>query len=213
MPYYVPVADTPEMQRVRENQKNFSMVRAEIKKNRYIFYLQRKLWVNLYSTKLTFDIFPFHSFSISQTYRTVKERSQWYRTPQKSWGWRRTRRISARYGHLCLHFSAQKIEFNIFNKITIFGASPTDTVDLAGLYKLLFPAVFVGWLASFTGTAVMELIPPVIKLISLLSLFLCAAPTSVPPCPSSCSVCLSRCPVPVAMKCLKSPVAFCLQHH
>lgn len=43
MPYYVPVADTPEMQRVRENQKNFSMVRAEIKKNRYIFYLQRKL--------------------------------------------------------------------------------------------------------------------------------------------------------------------------
>lgn len=30
MPYYVPVADTPEMQRVRENQKNFSMVSAEI---------------------------------------------------------------------------------------------------------------------------------------------------------------------------------------
>ncbi|NWT31538.1 NEBU protein, partial [Cardinalis cardinalis] len=26
MPYYVPVADTPEMQRVRENQKNFSNV-------------------------------------------------------------------------------------------------------------------------------------------------------------------------------------------
>ncbi|NXF79869.1 NEBU protein, partial [Sclerurus mexicanus] len=26
MPHYVPVADTPEMQRVRENQKNFSMV-------------------------------------------------------------------------------------------------------------------------------------------------------------------------------------------
>lgn len=28
MPYYVPVADTPEMQRVRENQKNFSTVRV-----------------------------------------------------------------------------------------------------------------------------------------------------------------------------------------
>lgn len=30
MPYYVPVADTPEMQRVRENQKNFSTVRIYI---------------------------------------------------------------------------------------------------------------------------------------------------------------------------------------
>lgn len=212
MPYYVPVADTPEMQRVRENQKNFSMVSPEKKlKTPYFSHFWRKLWGNLYSIELRFPIFSFHSFSISQTYRTVKEKSQWFRTPQKSWGWRKTRRISARYGHLSSLLSPKKYSLKSLIKLQFFGASPTGTVNLAGLYKVFFPDVFVGWLPSFTGTAVTELDNPSLNEYNYCPFPLCCshASPSLSCCPS-CSVCLSCCPVPVA---IKSPVAFCLQHH
>lgn len=149
MPYYVPVADTPEMQRVRENQKNFSMVSTEIKKKTHIFLSFLKKTVSLYSIKLTFAIFSFHSSSISQTCRTVKEKSQWFRTPQKSWGWRKTRRISARYGHLCLHSSAQKIEFNIFNKITIFWCFSYRYSRFSWASQNIFHCCFCGVIAFF----------------------------------------------------------------
>lgn len=43
MSHYVPVLDTPEMQRVRENQKNFSTVSNKCKKVHFVLLGQRVL--------------------------------------------------------------------------------------------------------------------------------------------------------------------------
>lgn len=107
--------------------------------------------------------------------------------------------------------SPKKYSLKSLIKLQFFGASPTGTVNLAGLYKVFFPDVFVGWLPSFTGTAVTELDNPSLNEYNYCPFPLCCshASPSLSCCPS-CSVCLSCCPVPVA---IKSPVAFCLQHH
>lgn len=62
MPYYVPVADTPEMQRVRENQKNFSNVSPEIsKKNPKTIFISflKKTVREFVQHKVDISHFPF----------------------------------------------------------------------------------------------------------------------------------------------------------
>lgn len=61
MSHYVPVLDTPEMQRVRENQKNFSTVSSRTPSNRALF---RPTTVSLAESRAASLFVPVSEFKV-----------------------------------------------------------------------------------------------------------------------------------------------------